>query len=106
MDRANPRVPGTERSLLATLLGVDFLKALVAGRLGRPVRLDGLAGRQAIDKGFALAAVNEVTRVGDHRGEIAADGATVVGHLVVFEVRRRRSIPVRAAGNAGACPAD
>src|SRR4030095_3444003 len=53
-----------------------------------------------------LAALNKVLRIGDHGSEVAADGAAVVRHLVVFEVGRGRAVPVWAAGDAGAGPAD
>src|SRR5688572_4137473 len=105
MDRADLRVPGTERSSLV-LLRADVLEALGAGRLSLAVDTDRLARGQIVADTAAFAPVDEVLRVGDHGGEVAVHRAAEIGDRAVVEIGLRADVPVRAARNRGPSAAD
>src|SRR5439155_1609208 len=81
-------------SLLATSLGVHLVEALDAGRRRVAIDLDRLRGGAGVADSAAGLAEHQVRRIGDHRGEVRIDAATVIG--------RGRAWPAIAVGERAA----
>src|SRR5690349_12141331 len=94
-----------ERSSVAPL-GADLLESACAGRLLRAVQVNRLGGCLSVNHAAALAAADQVDRIGYHRREVRVNCAAVVRHVLVIEVGLGRTVPVRAAGNLRAAAAD
>src|SRR4029453_6474156 len=104
MDRAIPRVPGTERSSLASL-GAGVLEALAARWRRSSVILDGFGGGCSIDDAAAFTPVDQIHGIGDHGGQVGVHPATEVRHCTVLEIRLGRIAPIGASRDLGTSPA-